>query len=470
MRTHRASRMATATLLMIALAGSPAPAAAAGPTFGTPTARATFLTGIAFEQPVSGGAEGTVVEIVIDQVGSSTSFVAIVPGAVAPKLTYELELPSGAAVPGTSFTAQWRLTPPNGEPVLGPAVSIAYADDRFDWRTVSGDIVRMHWYDGSAQFGQQALDIAEAGVEDAATLLGVDEREPIDFYLYADVEPFYDALGPASRENVGGVAYPEVRTMLAQIAPGSINDSWIRTVIPHELMHIVFANAVENPYHFPPKWLNEGLAVYQSEGYRADRRGDVEAAVSDGRLLPLSALVGQFPTSFDRFVLAYAESVSAVDYLVRTYGRDELVGLIRSYADGVSDDAAFEAALGVDVAGFQAGWLADLGASEPEAFGPQPAPPGPLPAGWDTDLTPAPSGVAASPSPTPTGEAPAPNGSDQGGLMAAVVAIAALIVFALGAVVLSRRARAQPSAEPPSAEHPSAEPPAQGPDDSGGTA
>jgi len=31
----------------------------------------------------------------------------------------------------------------------------------------------------------------------------------------------------------------------------------------------------------------------------------------------------------------------------------------------VSDDAAFSAALGVDVAGFEAGWLADLGISEP---------------------------------------------------------------------------------------------------------
>lgn len=449
MRPHRASRLAAATLFALVLSGSPAVVAGAGPTFGGPTATSTFLTGVTFEQPVSAVENGTVIEIVVDQQGSSTSFVAIVPGATAPKLSYQLELPSGAAVPGTTFSAHWRLTPPNGEPVLGPAVSVAYADDRFDWRTVSGDIVRMHWYDGSADFGRQALDIAEAGVEDAATLLGVDEREPIDFYLYADVAPFYDALGPASRENVGGVAYPEVRTMLAQIAPGSINDSWIRTVIPHELLHIVFSNAVENPYHFPPKWLNEGLAVYESEGYSADRRGDVAAAVSSGHLLPLSALIGQFPTSFDRFVLAYAESVSAVDYLVRTYGRDELVGLVRSYANGVSDDAAFKAALGVDVASFQAGWLADLGASEPEAFGPQPAPPGPLPPGWEVAATPAPSGVATSPTPAPTGEQPAGNGTNEGGLLPAAIAGAALLVFLVGAVLLWRRVRVTAPPQPP---------------------
>jgi peptidase MA superfamily protein len=461
---RRLTRAASAAWLAVLLATAPAVAIEVpplrGPSFGTPAASSSFLSGITFVQPVALFAEGTVVEVVIEQQGSSTSFVSIVPVAAASanfELTYELELPSGAAVPGTTFTARWRLTPPGGEPVLGPTVTAAYLDDRFDWQTARGEIVRMHWYDGSAQFGRQALDIAEAGVEDAAALLGVDEREPIDFFLYADVEPFYDALGPASRENVGGVAYPEVRTMLAQIEPGAINASWIRTVIPHELMHIVFANAVENPYHFPPKWLNEGLAVFQSEGYRSDRQGDVEAAVSDSRLLPLSALVGQFPTSFDQFVLAYAESVSAVDYLVRTYGRDELVGLIRSYADGVSDDAAFTAALGVDVEGFQAGWLADLGASAPEAFGPQPAPPGPLPPGWEVAPTPAPSGAAASPTPAATSE-PAPNGSERGCPVPAVIAITALVVFLGGAVLLWRRQQARPPTEPS----------AEGPADNGG--
>ena len=449
----RAAVAALAASLVIALL--PGLVFAADPEFGRPSASSTFLTGIAFEQPLETGLEaGTTVEIVIDQAGSDTSFVALVGGAFGDTtLHYELEMPSGAGVPGTVFSARWRLTPPDGDPVLGPPVTVTYADDRFDWRTVAGDVVRMHWYEGSADFGRAALAIAEAGVEDAVALLGVVQTEPIDFYLYADVEPFYDAIGPGSRENVGGVAYSDVRTMLAQIEPGGINQSWIRTVIPHELMHIVFATAVENPYHFPPKWLNEGLAVYQSEGYRTDRRGDVDAAVSNQTLMPLSALVGQFPTSFDRFVLAYAESVSAVDYLVRTYGQDELVALIRSYAEGVSDDAAFEAALGVDVAAFEAGWLADLGASAPEAFGPQPAPPGPLPPGWEVAPTPGPSpsaGASAAPSPTAGSkpDSPAPGGP---GIVAGLAFVALVALVVLGAAWWwSRRRRPMPKRpEPP---------------------
>jgi len=41
-------------------------------------------------------------------------------------------------------------------------------------------------------------------------------------------------------------------------------------------------------------------------------------------------------TIFLSFALAYAESVSAIDFMVRTYGRDAVVKLIRSYAAGVT--------------------------------------------------------------------------------------------------------------------------------------
>ena len=81
----------------------------------------------------------------------------------------------------------------------------------------------------------------------------------------------------------------------------------------HELTHLVSATATANPYNGPPTWLNEGLAQYLAVGYQASDRAEVEAAVADGRIIPLTALGGLFPTSRDPFYLAYAESVAAVD-------------------------------------------------------------------------------------------------------------------------------------------------------------
>ena len=99
------------------------------------------------------------------------------------------------------------------------------------------------------------------------------ETEPIDFFIYADQDAFYDALGPGTRENVGGQAHADIRTLFALITPSEIDDAWVEIVVPHELTHLVFDTAVDNPYHFPPRWLNEGLAVYLSEGYAVGRPG-----------------------------------------------------------------------------------------------------------------------------------------------------------------------------------------------------
>jgi hypothetical protein len=203
----------------------------------------------------------------------------------------------------------------------------------------------------------------------------------------------------------------------------------------------VFDTASKNPYHFPPRWLNEGLAVYLSEGNDIEYRHAVEDAVSNNSIIPLEGIAGQFPRTFERFFLAYAESVSAVDYLIRTYDRDALVQLIRSYAEGRTDDEAFHDALGVDVEQFAQGWLADIGATPPERFGPQPAPAGPQPPGWGeggaAPLPGAPVG-SAEPGQGAPGEAPPPGSVDVPEPADRSIRLAILLVVILvgGAVVL----------------------------------
>ena len=201
------------------------------------------------------------------------------------------------------------------------------------WKTASDDIVRVHWYEGDAAFGAKALKLGADEVRETSKLLGVTETDPIDFFVYASVDDFYGAIGPGAHENVAGSAYANIRTLLGLIPPDQINDSWSAVRIPHEFVHLVFDTASKNPYHSPPRWLNEGLAVYQSEGYGTGDRSAVDQAARGGTLIPLDGLTGQFPNGQD-FFLAYSESVSAVEFMVRTYGPDALVTLIRSYADG----------------------------------------------------------------------------------------------------------------------------------------
>jgi len=427
MRRTLVSTLAAA-LLVVGVAAPVAAAEAADlADFGTPTAAGTFGQDIEFRQPVTIARPLERVELLVtyaDGLGPTVIPVSGSVGAGPLTLQYTLTVDdAGHILPNTPIKAAWRLTAAAAgaasEVEVGPAASLVYADTRFDWKTASGDVVRVHWSAGGDAFGRRALAIGEDGVERAAALLGVTENAPIDFFIYADQEAFYDALGPGTRENVGGQANAEIRTLFALIAPSDIDDAWVETVIPHELAHLVFDTAVDNPYHFPPRWLNEGLAVYESEGYGSGDRGLVEDAARSDTLIPLPGLSGQFPTSGAGFRLAYAESVSAIDYFVRTHGKDALVALIGSYADGRTDDEAFEAAIGQDVDAFDAAWLADLGAAAPMRYGPQPAPRGPLPPGWVGDPgSPAAPAVPVAPTDRP--------------MTGVIVAVVAVFVIAVG--------------------------------------
>jgi hypothetical protein len=431
------------------VAGASSPA-----TFGTPAATSTFGTGVAFSQPVTVGAAIKRVELLLtvaDAIGPTVIEVPDPPAVGAATLTYTLDT-SGTShmIPNTPIVARWRLFSA-ADPAavgLGPEVRIVYADDRFQWQTVSSDLVRVHWYDGNAAFGAKALKLGEDEVRDTSKLLGVSETQPVDFFVYADQDKFYDALGPGAHENVAGTAFPDIRTLLGLIPPDQIDDPLVAVRIPHEFVHMVFDTASKNPYHDPAHWLNEGLAVYQSEGYGTSDRGMVADAARSGTLIPLGGLTGSFPNG-DDFFLAYAEAVSAVDYMIRTHGSDALVKLIRSYAHGQTDDEAFSAALGVDMTAFGAAWSSELKAKAPTKYGPQPDPPGPVPAAWTGAAGGGPvvsstagTGVAASQAPdtsaTPAG---ASVGDDGSGISALVVGLVALVVIAGVAVVMVNRRR-----------------------------
>lgn len=387
--------------------------------FGDPSATAVFGSGVTFTQPVTApDVEARYVEILIvrpSTIGPEVHAISQVGNISSSTFEYSLREESQHLYPNTRFSARWRIVDTAGNVYLGPQTNITYADTRFPWQTASGKLVSVHWYKGDEAFGKRALAIGEAGVAKAEELFGATETEPVDFYVYADIQAFYGALGPATRENVGGEALADIRTLFALITPDQINESWVGIVIPHELTHLVFDTAVRNPFHFPPRWFNEGLAVYLTQGLDGGDRQLVREAVRAGEIIPLSGLAGQFPTRRDKLALAYAESASALDFMVRKYGREAVVKLVHSYAAGVTDDAALSGAFGVDTQGFNDAWFADIGARSPLPQGPQPDPAGPLPSGWSASPAPTPS--VALPPPTvapPSPAATAPTASSSG--------------------------------------------------------
>lgn len=422
-----------ALLAVLCLAG---PVAAASPTFGTPTASSKFGTGITFTQPYSGATitSASLLVRVPEDLGPTVIPLARV-GSTS--LTATLDTSGGGMYPNTPVTAHFEVVLSDGTTAAGPDIKITYADDRFTWKVLPGKLVTLHYIEAeaSAAFAQQLLKWADDGVTKASAMFGVTESKRIDYFIYPDQQTFQQGLSQPL--TAGGVTIG--RSCFAIVGPS--DSEYGAGVMPHEVAHVVFGDAVSNPYHSPPRWLNEGFAVYLSLGYDAYDRRLVSMAVADGTLVPLRALTDYFPYDENRVYLAYAESVSAVDFMVRKYGQASIPKLMAAYASGHSDDEAFQTAFGVDMAGFDTAWLAEIGVTAAK-YGPQPAPTGPLPPGWNGSGT-GPGATAEPTGPTGTGSPSGQSGqsTSQSGntaalLLAGLLAVAGLALLGGSLVVL----------------------------------
>jgi hypothetical protein len=380
-------RLPTTLLATLLLAVTLMAPATAQPTvrFETPAASGSFGESVVFSTSFATDAQLVRVEMLSRQPGDDSDLVTIADVTGGDGQWTASVYQGGHIVPNTSWDFRFRVVTDEGS-ATSPAGSHRLLDDRFEWDVLEGEIVNVWTYEGRDDFAQDALAMAETAITDAAELLGVEDIEPVDFLLYTDTREFRDAMGPATRENVGGQAHPRIRTLFGLIEPRQIDSDWAEELITHELAHLVFHEAADNPYQYPPRWLNEGLAVYLSKGYDDGDRRQVQGAAGGGTIIPLEGLGGQFPTRAGRQSLAYAESISAVDHFVETYGQDRLVQLINAFGEGSGLDGAFLAATGEDFAAFDTAWLDSLGADAPEPYGPTGSVPGPVPEAWTTDL------------------------------------------------------------------------------------
>jgi hypothetical protein len=428
--------LACALLALLTVAG---PAVGASITFGTASATSSFGNGIDFTQPYSGGTikSASILITTPDAVGPT---IVAIDQAGSSSLTFTMDTSNGQLDPFSPIVAKFEVVLTDGTTLDGPDIHVIYADDRFKWQTKTGKIVRLHYVDASSSFASQMLSLADGGVANSSALFGVSETKPIDFYVYPSQEAFQQGLSEPG--TIGGVAMPSYRTCFAIVEPGDY--TYAAQVMPHEPTHIVFADATGNPYHDPPRWLNEGFTQYVSQGYDSNSRQLVTQAARDGTLPSLLALTEYFPLDADRIYLAYAESVGAVDFMIRKYGKPAILKLVQAYKKGDSDDEAFTAGLGVNVATFDSAFLADNHATSTK-YGPQPAPTGAVPPGWSESGT----GPGATPQPTGANGPGASNGTStphqaatgHSGdpvilLLAGIMAVAGVILLCISGVML----------------------------------
>ena len=397
------TRTLAGALLLGTLALHPATVAAAAPTvsFDAPSATAVLLQPLEFRGTFHASVRPARVELVVSTPyvpGSTVQDASVSQEADGSWLASVTQADTGSV--NTVYRYAFRVTLPGGVTRTGPSGSVTVVDRRFAWQAISGATVTLHWYGVSTGTARTWLQAAEAAIRRGAAAFGLTGTVPhLDFFIYNDSASFFDAIGSGANADAAGVYIADTHTAFGTVLPSDLGSDWPVTEIAHEVTHHVFEVATHNPYHVPPLWLDEGLAVYYSEG-PDQRAADLQQGISQGLIVPLDGLSGAFPSSTDAFVLSYAEAVSAVDYFLRTHGTAALQRLVATYAQGATDDQAFQAATGGSAAAFDAAWLASIGVRPPPTYGPRPAPAGPLHPGWEPSASP---GGQSAGVPVPTG-------------------------------------------------------------------
>lgn len=278
---------------------------------------------------------------------------------------------SGNPPPGVQLSWVWKLTDAAGNVFTTPEQSLTLSDDRFQWRSVEQDGIRVNWYAGE-EVGPLLLEAAVAGRAQLQNELGITPEGLIQFFIYGSAAEMRDAVLYA-QDWAGGLAFTEYDTILMGVEP-DIVESWGQPAVRHELAHLAidqFGWSCIGGHR--PTWLNEGLGVYAEGEPDEEQLADIAGGIENDAFTPLRSLNGAFPAHDAGASLAYSQSYSVVNYLISTYGAEKLRALLTTLAAGAGYDEALERTYGLNTDALELEWRAAIGAP-PRVIPPTPTP------------------------------------------------------------------------------------------------
>ncbi len=216
-----------------------------------------------------------------------------------------------------------------------------------------GDVILKMHRDEAPVLREYAMPLAQQALKTLSARYGFTPTGPILVEIFPDHDDFaVRNLGLPGMIGALGACFGRVVTMDSPRArtPGTF--SWQATLW-HELTHVVTLQMSKQRI---PRWLTEGISVYEEGRQRAEWGRDMEVtfarAMDRNKVLKLRDLNAGF-TRPDTISLAYYEASLVVDHIIATRGQAGLNALVKSYGDGVDNETALKRALSTDVDALQ---------------------------------------------------------------------------------------------------------------------
>jgi Flp pilus assembly protein TadD len=229
---------------------------------------------------------------------------------------------------------------PTLQAYLAKAEREATAEADYSQRESSHFTLRYEGKQTSEELRRDLVATLESEYDDLVREFGVSPRANIPVILYTG-QAFFDVTQAPSWS--GAVNDGKLRIPVEGL--NSVTPELAR-VLKHELAHS-FINQLSGGRC--PQWLHEGIAQAMEPKSLSSHGQRLAQLFRDQHEIPFNALEG----SFMRFstleaLLAYDESLAAVDYINDTYGMSDLTRVLERLNEGSSTEAALRATIHSD--------------------------------------------------------------------------------------------------------------------------
>lgn len=243
--------------------------------------------------------------------------------------------------PGTHGEYTWHIQDAAGNTFDTPRQAYYVQDTNQKWQVKSDERVRVSWQLGDEKFGDAIFQRALSAREFLANQLHIGNVDPLEIFIYADRQEFFNSLPAFSAEWTGGRMFPEYGVIMINFGPDDLE--WGLRATSHELSHAILHSKIRGILGelALPHWLDEGLAVYNETDNHVPDDQFQEAyqnALRHNALIPLRKLQDRFPDDSGQAGLAYGESYAMVKFMIDTYGEDKFAELLNIYQQGALPD------------------------------------------------------------------------------------------------------------------------------------
>ncbi|MBC8552825.1 MAG: hypothetical protein H8D23_24640 [Candidatus Brocadiales bacterium] len=140
----------------------------------------------------------------------------------------------------------------------------------------------------------------------------------------------------------------------------SLNIDELEAIIRHELTHALIHRMAGNNV---PAWLHEGIAQYKDGVDDTAAKEVLIQAVAGNSLIPFNNLKGgfvNFKEDSTKVKIAYAESLSFIEYLIDNYGFYTILGILNDFNNYSSLDELFISVYRLNLSQLESGWIEQL--------------------------------------------------------------------------------------------------------------